>query len=919
MTVYRKMFSAVALGWVVAAGWQAEAGFVVDNFDGYTLPTNVNQLANGWGADDTTAVVTNLLSDSAPNSVFVPQWLTVSNAVSLSGATYPHVWTECAVYDSGRLIPGTEPVPSGREGVMLGVSTGGYAIVYDPGVTNWVTYTNDVWGTNMYLQANAWAVFSVLENFTNFTAAVFLNGHLMRLGLPFISNSLANYGAFKSMGGNLTNGFLDNVFISNAIPASLTLDLDNDGVADALEVDTYGNVTTVRRLTNTVSVTGSGSINPPGTFTVTWNTNVTYALTGAEAYVVGSLTNNGVTTSFGTKTATYTDLNVTSDRTITAAFVYNGIRYVPGDHTTITGVLAVAQGGDQIVVSNGTYAGSITVSNGVVLIGTNMTGGAGDTNLTISGAMTVVQTGTVYSAGAPGQYTVTGTVSIAAGGLLTISNTAANFGGLSIGGGGMLQVVNGSLVVGSYTNSGPTFTLSLVTNTASSAGNGTITPSGTSTMISTWSNVVYSLLATNAGYVVGAVTNNGVTVGGGALVGAGTKTATYTDPAANITNNQNIIAAFVYNGIRYVPSDHLTITGALAVAQAGDVIVVSNAVYDGSVTLSNGVMLVGTNLGVNATNLTVNGTMTVVTGTVSTAAGAFTVTGQVTIAAGGLLTISNTAVNFNGLTIGAGGEVQVVNGTVTANGVTQTGTFTLDASSFNFKASMLNFTDGFENYLPGVTLASLGAFGWAATDAGAVVTNGAAVVSQGAKAAFIPAGVSVSNTVSAAGITNVWTELYVKDDAQVTPETQPPVVANSAVMVYFGTNGYLTVYNHASNAWDVCSNDVTMGPVARVNAGQWARVSIFQNFSNHTAAIFLNDQLLREQVPFISAGVSQYGSLSVVGGQSGAAGLDAVKIWTNVVPGLVGDLNFDRIPDASEIALNGSIRVYPGGSVFLIR
>lgn len=694
MTFRRTIYTAVALGLVAATARQGGAGFVVDNFDGYILPKTVNQLGNGWGAVDDTVVVTNLLSASTPNSVLVPQWTTVSNAVSQSGTTYPHVWTEFAIYDSGRLIPGAEPIPSGNEGVMLGVSTGGYAIVYDPGVTNWVTYTNDVWGTTVHIETNAWATLVVLENFTNFTAAVFLNGHLLRAGLPFISNSLGNYRAFKSDGGNLTNGFLDNVIISNAIPPSLTnMDLDNDGVVDAVEIDTYGNVTTIRRLTNTVSVTGVGSINPTGTFTVTWNTNVTYALTGAEAYVVGAVTNNGVATVFGTKTATYTDSNITNDRAITASFIYTGTRSVPGDHTTITDALAVAQAGDRIVVSNGVYAESLV--------------------------------------------------------------------------------------------------------------------------------------------------------------------------------------------------------------------------------LSNNVMLVGTNLGVNATNLTLNGTMTVGTGTISVASGSFTVTGQVSVAAGGLLTVSNTAVNFSWLTIGSGGAVSVIAGSVTIGGRTTNGTFTLNATWGSIVTpSTLNFTDGFEGYPSGTLLSSLGFFGWAATDAGAMVTNGAAVVAQDVKAAFIPAGAVVSNTVSAAGITNVWTDFYVNDVAQVTPGTQPLVNSNSAVMVFFGTNGYLTVYN--SNTWDVCSNDVTMGPVTRVNAGQWARVSIFQNFSNHTAAIFLNDQLLREQVPFISAAVSKYGSLSMACGVDGSACLDAVKIWTNV-PGLVGDLNFDRIADAREIELYGSMRIYPAGTVYLIR
>ena len=375
--------------------------------------------------------------------------------------------------------------------------------------------------------------------------------------------------------------------------------------------------------------------------------------------------------------------------------------------------------------------------------------------------------------------------------------------------------------------------------------------------------------------------------------------------------------AFAYDGIRYVPGDHATITDALAVAQAGDRIVIGNGTYAGSIALSNGVTLVGTNLSGSATDLTIQGSLSVVTGSVSLVGGVFSVTGQVTVAAGGQLTVSNTAVNFGGLTVGAGGVVQVVNGTATVNGITMTGTFALDENwNATVTPSTLNFTDGFDSYPDGTSLRKLGAFGWAATDTGAVVQS--SVTNQGARAAMIPASVSVSNIVSAVGITNVWTELYLNETAQVTPGPQTQVDTNSAVMLFFATNGYLTVYNPALTNWDVCSNDVVNAVVSPVATGQWARISIFQNFSNHTAAVFLNDRLLREKLGFISTAVSQYGSLNVDNGPGGTSYFDDVKIWTNA-PGLVGDADNDGAPDSREIVRYGSIWVNPAGVIFTMR
>jgi len=425
MTIHRSILSAAALGLLAAGVRQAGAGFVVDDFETYSSGAKVNVINNGWGAEDDTAVVTNLMAASGNNSVYVPPSLTVSNAVNQPGTSYSHVWTEFALYDSRRISTDTQPNPSGREAVMMGLGTGGYAIVYASDAANWVVYSNDVWGSEVAVASNAWATFAVFQNLTNQTAAVFLNGHLLRSGLPFISNSLSTYSAFKMKGGGLTNSFLDHVFISNAIPPSLTAaDGDSDGVIDAAEIEAYGNVTTIRRLTNTVSTTAGGSINPVGTSTVTWNTNITYSLTANEAYEVGTVTNNGVDvggalSGRGTRNGAYTDSSITNDRTIAASFVYNGLRYVPGDHATITGALAVAQAGDRIVVSNGVYVESVVLSNNVMLLGTNL--GVNATNLTLNGTM-AVGTGTVVVAG--GTFTVTGQVTVAAGGLLVISNTA---------------------------------------------------------------------------------------------------------------------------------------------------------------------------------------------------------------------------------------------------------------------------------------------------------------------------------------------------------------------------------------------------------------------------------------------------------------------------------------------------------------
>jgi hypothetical protein len=428
---------------------------LVETFEGHTNGTPLSVLGtNGWVASSESVVIQTGVVWQAlgSNAVAVPSSAVATNLVN--GGAVTNVWTDCYLYESQHIPAGSvgaDAVDSNATFQMY-FEMNGYPVVYHP-ENGWLVCSNDYLGTNTAVfNTNTWPRITVCECYTSKTAAIFLNGHLLLDQVPFrnVDAAKTNFTQFRLESGNACTSYLDNVAIRLSRPEDLTLDLDNDGKVDALEIEQYGNMTSWRRLTNTVSATGSGSINPTGTFTVVSGSNVTYTLAASEAYVLGAVTNTGVTTLYGTKTAVYVDANVTNDRTITAAFVYDGIRYVPGDHTTIEGALAAAQAGDRIVVSNGSYAGSIALSNGVTLVGTNMTGTA--TNLTIQGSVTVA-TATIVNA-TSGVLTVTGGVTVVSGGLLVVSNGMVNLGALSIAEGGTVQVVNATAVIGGVTFTG---------------------------------------------------------------------------------------------------------------------------------------------------------------------------------------------------------------------------------------------------------------------------------------------------------------------------------------------------------------------------------------------------------------------------------------------------------------------------------
>lgn len=442
-------FAATLLTLVVAE--VATAGYGVEDFERVPNGSPVTALGVQWGADSGGVIVSNLASLAGTNVLYLPAYAMVSNAVDKTPVD--PVWTEFTLNDAGRLEVDGGPVADTNLVVMAGVSKGGHVMLYD--TNGWVAVTNDVWGTNVTLAAGNWARLSIFKNYANRTAAVFLDGHLMRQQLPFINTNVSAYALFRLDSGKDGPALLDNTFISNAIPASLsTVDLDDDGVADASELQQVGNVDTIGRLQIVVSASnmtfgtaGGGSVTPAGPLLVKHGTT-NFVCVGAVGYALDRVWTNGfVATNFSglnLGSGTFVWPGIESDGTAMVGFVQKPVVTVPGDFSTLSNALATMVEGTVIQVS-GAAAESLAITKSVSLVGNNA--GLSGTTLSVSNGVTVSVSGFTNVA-------ISGTVTLGTNSLMVITNSTVVFSALTFQTGAVLRVSNGTATVNGVTLSG---------------------------------------------------------------------------------------------------------------------------------------------------------------------------------------------------------------------------------------------------------------------------------------------------------------------------------------------------------------------------------------------------------------------------------------------------------------------------------
>lgn len=463
-----------SLFWL-GAGLVALAGPVVqtipfsNNFD-YAAGTTLQTLTNaGWEASSASVQVQTNVVCVDTSSVILPQNTALTNWVS---GAMTNVWTDFYV----QMEPHNDThdaVATSNAVIEVALDRSGYLQAYDR-QNGWLTLSNTVRGASVTAYTNGqWGRVTVFQNYASKQCAVFLDGTLIKELLPFVSNVTA-CARFRMEGGEMAASYFDNFSMTRSIPA---------GLADGAEIDAAGYL--AKTLTvgpgQTYSTIQSAINAALDRYTINVM-NGTYAENVTINHALGGIT-GGVFTINGTL-AIASGLSIASQ----VGFTSGDLSVSNGSVLAVTGsILAsnVLSGtGTVLTVSGSVTNGAMTLgTNSITTIGQNLSGSSLTLHagarltvggmLSVTGVVSVSATATLVANGLVSGHdiTVNGGLVLGSGGgitatnltvgnacTLTITNANVTVGNLSIGAGGRLVVLNGTVVANGMTFTG-TFTL----------------------------------------------------------------------------------------------------------------------------------------------------------------------------------------------------------------------------------------------------------------------------------------------------------------------------------------------------------------------------------------------------------------------------------------------------------------------------
>lgn len=166
------------------------------------------------------------------------------------------LWTDLWVLPPPGAPP--EDSPGSDESVRMYVTAGGHVALWRAGA--WDACAADAFGGAVPSVGGRWARVSLLHDYAARDVAVFLDGRLLRMGVPFVGAEADRLRrlTFRNAGGDTgaDDARLDQVSVRTTLPEGLErvattpddtqagCDGDGDGMSDALELHRYGSLTT---------------------------------------------------------------------------------------------------------------------------------------------------------------------------------------------------------------------------------------------------------------------------------------------------------------------------------------------------------------------------------------------------------------------------------------------------------------------------------------------------------------------------------------------------------------------------------------------------------------------------------------------------------------------------------------------------
>jgi len=217
-----------------------------ETFENYATGSRLDGLAaNGWNASDAAAMVEpnpDSAGNSSPKAALVPAGVTISNLMDGAHASLTNIWTDVMIRGDSQMQYTDLIDTNGTSPVMVFVNTNSYLVVLTP--SGWDVCSNDAWGGQAPTITNGeWAGVSWFMDYGKQTVAYFVKGHLVREGVPFAKPATRYHGL--KLEANAATTWLDNMNVWTNVPTGLLTgpasDVNNDGMADALEIQLFGN------------------------------------------------------------------------------------------------------------------------------------------------------------------------------------------------------------------------------------------------------------------------------------------------------------------------------------------------------------------------------------------------------------------------------------------------------------------------------------------------------------------------------------------------------------------------------------------------------------------------------------------------------------------------------------------------------